>query len=115
MIRNESALWVTCGFGQTDVPLGVLTKADVVPTGEHDVCVDIFNNKSHALKHGYYIARQPSAKETNQDMSWEDSQDIERAFFQSQSPWCNLDMNRLGTQALAEALSTKLSHMIQDR
>ena len=102
-------------LGRSDITLGVLTKADLVPKGDHDVWLDILNNKSHPLKHGYYVTRQPSAKEMSENPSWETTQIIECTFFQSQSPWCELDRNRLGTEALTEALSTRLSHMIQHR
>jgi len=38
---------------------GVLTKADLVPNGEHDQWLQIVrNNGEHRLTHGYYLTRQ---------------------------------------------------------
>ena len=115
MIQTEPAPWVTLVFFCSDISLGVLTKADLVPKGDHDAWLDIINNKSHLLKHGYYVTRQPSSNEITEGVSWEASRERERNFFTIQSPWCDSDRNRLGTEALTEALSIRLSHMIQER
>jgi hypothetical protein len=71
------------------------------------------NNKSHVLYHGYYMTRLPGTKEMSQ--TWKESRTIEQNFFNGRQPWCTqVDKNRLGTAKLTEALSTRLSQMIEE-
>ena len=92
--------------------LGVLTKADTVGEGEYETWLKILNGKSHQLHHGYYTTRLPSPKEMNQ--TWEEARNKERNFFMSKQPWCHVDKNRVGIGKLTEALSVRLSQMIEE-
>lgn len=91
---------------------GVLTKADTVMEGEYETWLNILNGKSHQLHHGYYATRLPSPKEMNQ--TGEEARKKEVNFFQSRQPWCNVDKNRVGIGKLTEALSVRLSQMIEE-
>ena len=91
---------------------GVLTKADAVGDGEYETWLKILNGKSHQLNLGYYVTRLPSPKEMNQ--TWEQARNRERNFFQSRDPWCHVEKNRKGSEKLTEALSVKLSQMIEE-
>jgi hypothetical protein len=53
-----------------------------------------------------------NSKEMQQ--TWEASREMERNFFNSRQPWNKLDKSRLGTAKLTEALSTRLSIMIEE-
>jgi len=65
------------------------------------------------LHHGYFMTRLPAnLKEMQQ--TWEASREMERNFFTSRYPWNKLDKSRLGTAKLTEALSTRLSIMIEE-
>jgi len=90
----------------------VLTKADLVPEGEHASWIDILENKTHRLHHGYYATRLPATKEMGQ--SWEDTRRLEKKFFQSTQPWNKVDRNRTGVENLVGALSVRLNRMIEE-
>jgi hypothetical protein len=83
-----------------------------VGEGEYGTWLKILNGKSHQLHHGYYATRFPSPKEMNQP--WEKSREKEHNFFQSKAPWCYVDKSRAGTVTLTEALSMRLSEMIEE-
>ena len=71
------------------------------------------NGRSRMLHHGYFMTRLPAnSKEMFQ--TWEVSRDNERNFLNSRQPWNKLDKSRLGTMKLTEALSTRLSTMIEE-
>lgn len=90
----------------------MLTKADTVPEGEHDIWISILENKSHRLHHGYYVTRLPATKEM--DQSWKETQSKEKTFFQSNQSWNKVDRKRTGVENLARALSLRLTQMIEE-
>jgi Dynamin central region len=97
-----------------ELTLGVLTKADTVDEGTYESWLKILNGKSHVLHLGYYATRLPAQKDMGQ--TWEVSREAEDKFFRGKSCWCKpvTDKNRLGTAKLTQALSAKLSQMIQE-
>lgn len=85
----------------------------MVQEGEHENWLSIMNGRSRMLHHGYFMTRLPAnLKEMQQ--TWEASRDMERNFFNSRQPWNKLDKSRLSTAKLTEALSTRLSIMIEE-
>jgi hypothetical protein len=48
------------------------------------------------------------------DQSWEVSRQIEEILFKRNKLWNKSEKNRLGTGNLTQALSKKLSHMIEE-
>ena len=80
--------------------------------GEYESWLNILRGKSHQLHHGYYATRLASPKEMEQTYS--ESRQKERNFFQGKSPWCHVDKNRVGIEKLTEALSVRLSQMIEE-
>jgi hypothetical protein len=95
-----------------------LTKADTVsPTndGEYEIWLKILKNKSHCLHHGYYMTRLPVGPE-EMKQGWKEARQMEHNFFQGRKPWNqNPEIkSRLGTPKLAEALSKRLSTMIEE-
>lgn len=102
-------------MGITSLPSansGVLTKADLVQEGEHEHWLKIINNKSHILHHGYYMTRLPAnPTETLQNA---DARPKEARYFAGHQHWKTADRNRLGIPKLTDALSTRLSIMIEE-
>jgi hypothetical protein len=92
---------------------GVLTKPDTVGEGECDIWLKVINNKSHVLNHGYYITRLPKDDKEMQQTP-QKSREVELNYLHSRQPWCKVDRNRLGTAKLSEALSMRLSMMIEE-
>ena len=90
----------------------MLTKADTVSQGEHESWINILENRTHNLHHGYYVTRLPATKEMAQ--SWEQTQVTEENFFKSHEVWCKIDKHRTGTQNLARAASMLLTQMIEE-
>lgn len=74
--------------------------------------MDILTGKSHQLHHGYYATRLASPKEMNQ--LWEETRKKESNFFQGKAPWNAVDKRRVGIRNLTEALSLRLSQMIEE-
>jgi hypothetical protein len=91
---------------------GVLTKADTVSQGEHESWINILENRTHKLHHGYYVTRLPATKEMGQ--SWKKTRETEENFFTSHEVWCKVDKRRTGTQNLARAGSMLLIQMIEE-
>jgi len=83
-----------------------------VQEGEHDSWIQILQNKTHKLYHGFYATRLAATKEI--DNPWEDIRKKEMDFFRSSKDWRPIAKNRLGTSHLTEALSLALSGMIQE-
>jgi hypothetical protein len=63
------------------VPLGVLTKPDLVDRGAESGVVDLVEGRVRQMKLGWHIIRNPGQKEL-QDMSM-DRGDLEAAFFRT--------------------------------
>lgn len=93
----------------------MLTKADTVQSGDHEHWLDILRNKAHRLTHGYYVTRQLSPEQIRQNLLWKESRDAECRFFETQKPWCDEEIDRLGTEKLTQALSMRLSNVIDER
>lgn len=99
----------------TTLTSGVLTKADTLQEGEFEPWVKIFNNQSHALRHGYYVTRLPGPTVKEMAQTWEETRDIERKLFKKQ-PWSQQpDKSRFGIHRLKEALSSALAKKIEEK
>jgi Dynamin central region len=95
--------------------LGVLTKPDTVESGELEAWENVMRNKSHPLRHGYYLTRFPKSDEKEMNMSLDKARKLEQDYFLGNSQWNKFDRNRLGSAKLAEALSRLLSQMIEEQ
>ena len=96
---------------------GVLTKPDLVTTGAQKArWMDVIAGREHALKHGYYCARQPDDDERANGISSEEARAAEAAFFAKTVPWARqLHTGRFGTQNLITSLSELLAKMIGEK
>ncbi|KAI0088919.1 P-loop containing nucleoside triphosphate hydrolase protein [Irpex rosettiformis] len=94
--------------------IGVLTKPDTIQQGEAESWLRVLNGSRHALKHGYYMTKQPSPQELDEKVSYETARQREVAFFGNTSPW-NVQSHlrqRMGTENLTKELSKLLGSLI---
>jgi Dynamin central region len=95
---------------------GVLTKVDRIGDGEHEDWIDLLQDRTERLTHGYYATCQPStAKRTEGEVTWKEARKMESAFFTTPELWSSVNKSRLGTSNLMLALSLQLTKMIQKR
>lgn len=97
---------------------GVLTKPDRIPPGEEDFWLKMIRNVEEPLAHGWYCVKQPSSSDLKKGVSWQDARSQEDHFFQTRSPWSELDMTlqrNLRTANLVERASCLLSDLISDK
>ncbi|KAG8958380.1 hypothetical protein FRC03_009191 [Tulasnella sp. 419] len=98
--------------------VGVLTKVDRIEPGTSLRWVNILKNRDNQLKNGWFCVKQPSARELEAGISWEDARDNEDAFFRLHEPWASLNSmyrRRMGSIALSEHLSTLLSDLVSQK
>ncbi|KAI0681580.1 P-loop containing nucleoside triphosphate hydrolase protein [Earliella scabrosa] len=96
--------------------IGVLTKADIVPSVEKEQrWLEVLEGNIHATKHGYFCTRLPSNKERLEGITDEDARAAEADFFNTASPWSTSSRReRCGTPALVTYLSELLTQLIRD-
>ena len=96
--------------------IGVLTKADLVPGGEHDQWLQILrNNGEHRLTLGYYITRQLTTEQRQTGFTTlDETGKNEDEYFKDHPVWCRVNESLRGTSNLKEALSRRLAIMIQE-
>jgi len=90
----------------------VLTKPDTVGA-EYDAWLKVIQNEKHKLHHGYYLTRLPRDEKEMQQTPAK-SREVELNYLYGHEKWNKVDKSRLGTAKLAEALSTRLSLMIEE-
>ena len=91
--------------------LGVLTKPDLVDEGAEVRVVDLLEGRSHALRLGWHIIRNPGQKEMS-DPSL-DRQRTEINFFSTKHPWNKVAKERVGTESLRQRLQDILSQLVR--
>ncbi|OCH96157.1 hypothetical protein OBBRIDRAFT_719052 [Obba rivulosa] len=115
-IENQTAMKLARTFDPSgERTIGVITKPDTLPagsTGSRREWLEIFEGRSHQLKHGYYCTRQPDDDVRAQGQSEAEALAAEEAFFATSPIWSNTaQRNRLGTRNLVSALSEVLARM----
>jgi len=95
---------------------GVLTKADLVPNGEHDQWLQILrNNGEHRLTHGYYVTRQLTTEQRQARFTTlDETGESEDKYFKKHPVWSRVNESLRGTSNLTNALSHHLAIMIQE-
>ncbi|KDQ21795.1 hypothetical protein BOTBODRAFT_26210 [Botryobasidium botryosum FD-172 SS1] len=117
-IENQKAV----RLAQESDPTGkrticVLTKPDCVPAGSQKRLLqwqEIIEGRSHPLKHGYYVTRQPDDDARTNGITSKAARDAEEAFFRD-APWNkSTHRQRFGTRNLTRMLSRLLTEMTND-
>lgn len=114
---------------------GVLTKPDLIQSGEEAAWLRVLNGTSHPLKRmyflgialpeilipslprnldGYFMTKQPSQKELQEKISFEEARRRETQFFEETWPWNEQShvRDRMGTPYLTKELSKLLGGVI---
>jgi Dynamin central region len=102
---------------RTIVPVGVLTKPDRIPEGEHAKWFALIKNERSALVNGWYCVKQPSTAELEKGLTFFEARRRGEDYFRS-PPWSRLDQryqSRLGTQAVTQKLNEFLMDIISKR
>lgn len=79
--------------------VGVITKCDVVESGNEPRVLKVASNKEHVLKHGWFVVRNRTTREVEQGVSPSQRNERERSFFNTE-PWNSIDKERVGVGKL---------------
>lgn len=96
----------------------MLTKPDRIPPGEEDRWIRFIKNDYEALENGWFSVKQPDSRALATGISWADARREEREYFNSISPWSDLEFDfqlHLGTANLTNRLSSILTSLIAKR
>ncbi|KAL8725643.1 MAG: hypothetical protein Q9166_007220 [cf. Caloplaca sp. 2 TL-2023] len=85
--------------------VGVITKCDI--TQHKDYIVSLAQNEEKRLKHGWFVVRNRTPSEVDEDISPSERNHRETEFF-DQAPWTELPGSQRGTQALKKFLADLL-------
>eukprot|EP01083_Nonionella_stella_P194314 716766_1 len=83
--------------------VGVLTKPDTIEPHCHEKWLSILTDKSHRLKLGWFMVKNPSKTELDKSPTFEDNRRSEAVFFTETEPWSEIGGSlhaSLGTRAL---------------
>jgi hypothetical protein len=98
--------------------LGVLTKPDRIERGSEIPWLQMVQGKSNPLRHGWFSVKQPSARQLEAGLSWEEARTLDRQFFDDTAPWSTVDTEhrcRLGCANLIAHLGETLGKVILTR
>lgn len=110
-IIQKSKVWDKTG----QRTVGIITKPDLINQGtEPRVAALAKNQDTTKLKLGFFLLKNPAPKELKAELSFEQRERAERAFF-SRTPWQeqSLDMSRVGTVKLRAYLQDLLDNHIK--
>lgn len=93
--------------------MGVLTKPDLVNPGSEEDVLAVLQNETKPIKHGYFMLKNPSQKESGALVSQEEARRIELEWF-AQSKFVDRGGENLGVEALTSALTTLLVGQIEE-
>ncbi|KAK3062253.1 hypothetical protein LTS18_004513, partial [Coniosporium uncinatum] len=114
-LENSTAASLVRKAGAEDRCIGVLTKPDRLAAGASiEMWHEVFSGRRFALRHGYYVTRQPSQAELKMNMSHQGAKNVEHSFF-LEEPWVNHFaeyQDHFGSWNLQAALSVKLAEQI---
>ena len=91
--------------------LGVLTKPDLVDPGAESAVMDILKGRSHQLKLGWCVVKNPGQKGLDNPST--DRYIEEKSFFKTKEPWNYVDKDQAGVEALRGRLVGLLAEMIE--
>lgn len=98
--------------------VGVLTKADTVPSGSINKqrrWADVLEGNLHSTKHGYFCTRLPDDKERLEGITPDAARKAETSFFDTKEPWATSSRReRCGTHALVNYVSDLLTQFIRE-
>ncbi|CAG8449196.1 7137_t:CDS:2 [Gigaspora rosea] len=94
--------------------LGVLTKPDQIEEDTYDIWLKILRGEAYKLDLGYYVVKNPSKRQLNEGISFEEAREDENRFFENEEPWNRFHMQeRIGIKNLQNKLSKLLIKAIK--
>ncbi len=96
----------------------MLTKPDRIEPGSELPWISMIRGESNALRHGWFSVKQPSARQLEAGLSWEEARALDRQFFEDTPPWSTIDTeyrHRLGCANLIAHLGETLGKVILTR
>jgi hypothetical protein len=93
--------------------IGVLTKADLVPSSKIPAIVEVLKRKKYQLEHPWFVTKQPSRQEIAKGFDHDAAREPEIEFFAT-SPWVENISSRdqYGISQLSSQISLNLSDHI---
>ena len=91
--------------------LGVLTKPDLVDEGAEPRVVDLLDGRTHPLRLGWHIVRNPGQKEMSDPTL--NRHGLELNFFHMKLPWSKLVKEKVGIESLRLRLQDILSDLVR--
>ncbi|KAI4168374.1 MAG: hypothetical protein LQ343_006459 [Gyalolechia ehrenbergii] len=111
-LANQAAFDMASKYDpQLQRTIGVITKCDV--TQDKKRVLSLAQNKEKTLSHGWFVVRNRTPEELEDNISNIERQKREENFFDAK-PWNTLSESRRGTQALKNHLADLLCHRIQE-
>ncbi|KAK6526502.1 hypothetical protein TWF694_005085 [Orbilia ellipsospora] len=92
--------------------VGVITRCDDIPAGDEHEVLQIAANKLEFLRHGWFVVKNRSTKETREGVTLEQRQQREEDFFR-RDPWNTLKPDQIGVENLKIFLGRLLYRHIQ--
>eukprot|EP00798_Chlamydomonas_sp_ICE-L_P007078 gene7078-174_t len=79
--------------------IGVITKPDNIPDGDHDKWVTLANNQNprQTLSLGYYFVKNPGQAQLDEGITFDEARERELHFFAHDPIWSASNPSRLGT------------------
>ncbi|CAG8447927.1 4186_t:CDS:2 [Dentiscutata erythropus] len=94
--------------------LGVLTKPDQIEEDTHEIWLKILQGEAYKLDLGYYIIKNPTKKQLNDGITFEEAREDESRFFENEEPWNRFHLQeRIGIKNLQNKLSKLLIKAIK--
>lgn len=93
--------------------VGVLTKPDTIEERCHVPWIRILKNESHRLHHGYFIVKNPTKVELEENISFKQARKNEAAFFNDE-PWTEVKKDRMGINKLKSFISSLLIKKLEE-
>ncbi|RDA88301.1 hypothetical protein CP532_6571 [Ophiocordyceps camponoti-leonardi (nom. inval.)] len=112
--ENSSSFRLTRKLAATNRTIGVLTKADLLPEGNHDQWLNIMKGEAHVTGLGYFITSRPPNKDLEDLMKWE-SNVFEQGSNANWPDSFHPFTSRCGVEKLIAFLSEKLGEEFQKR
>ncbi|PVI00832.1 P-loop containing nucleoside triphosphate hydrolase protein [Periconia macrospinosa] len=115
-IANSTAAGLAREKRVTDHCVGVLTKPDRLPVGtREEKLISILAGHQFKLGHGYFVVKNPSQDDLDQELTHREARIKEQEFFTTNEPWATSLQDyreRFGTDNLQKSISNKLASQI---
>lgn len=92
--------------------LGVLTKPDLVDAGAEGRVIDLLEGRAHPLRLGWHTVRNPGQQQLSE--STLDRDKLEQNFFDTKSPWNQIEKDKVAVGLLKLRIQAVLSDLVRE-